>query len=136
MRPVLPAADDERGFTLIEVLITIALLSIAFVAILSAVAAMITAGAENTHVASQRKPRFATSPPSCSRLRPTSRVRRLRTAVRPRTTTRGSPTFVAPTGYIASVIGVQSWNGDSPATFGGDRRLLLDRGDQGLERLT
>jgi prepilin-type N-terminal cleavage/methylation domain-containing protein len=106
-----PMQRQDDGFTLIEIVITVALVSIAFVAILTAVAGMIAAGAENQHastaeVVARNAGEFIKSRPYVA------------CAADPKTAYEGaiaaSGTF--PTSY-AITVSVAAWDGNSPATF-------------------
>ncbi len=141
MRRIRPEARAERGFTLIEVLISVALLSVAFIGILGAVAALITAGAENAN---------ATTTATVARnlaafLQTQSYVPcgLAGTAAAAYNQDIAQNGFSYPSGFTPKVSAVDAWNGDTPATFyspGGvpDTQGLCPAagGDHGLERLT
>ena len=61
LRRVRARSQGESGFTLIEIVLTVAIISIAFVAILTAIGAMITAGAQH-HQMTRTEAAAATSP--------------------------------------------------------------------------
>lgn len=120
----------EEGFTLIEVLIALALISIAFVGILSAVAGMITAGAQNKTASNVSAAvrnvgtylqSYASAPYVGCAANPLDSYNQ------------DLPPTIAPTGYTASVTGVQFWRGDTPAGFD---PACPAGGDQGLELVT
>jgi prepilin-type N-terminal cleavage/methylation domain-containing protein len=138
MRPELHVADDdEHGFTLVEVLVTIALISIAFISILSAVAAMITAGAENTNAAtSLTTARNLAAFMQSQTYIPCGAAGAAATAYNTQEINALAPNgFVPPSGYIASVSAVEAWNGlTSPVAFGPTDGSCPT--DHGLERLT
>jgi prepilin-type N-terminal cleavage/methylation domain-containing protein len=98
----------ERGFGLIEVLITIAIVSIAFVAILSAISTMIVAGAQHreitrTEALARNAAEYVKSPGlSYAPCAATYDLAGL-----------GG----VPTGYTAAVSAVKVWDGNDPAGF-------------------
>ena len=103
----------DEGFTLIETVLTIALVSIAFVGILSGVAGVIAAGAENQHASTAE----TVVRNAAEYLKGQAYVA---CTADPGTTYTGEVTSsgIVPTGY-AVVVTVNAWDGNSPATFAG-----------------
>ena len=119
----------DEGFTYIEVLISLALVSIAFVAILTAVDEMVVAGTAarklttsesvvrtlSEYVKSERS-----NPYTACNANPLSAYQ-----------TKASALPDTPTGYTPNVVSVSTWNTDTPATFtpgcpaGGDSGVQL-----------
>lgn len=128
------ATTSEEGFTLIEVIITVALISIAFVGILSAVGGLVLSGAQNKSAAQVQATvrnvaaftqSFDSAPYKlCGATAPTP-AESYQSAI-----TSGA---AVPSGFTATITGVQFWNGDTPATFAG---ACPGAGDQGLELVT
>jgi len=98
----------ERGFGLIEVLITIAIVSIAFVALLSAMGTMIVAGAQHRELT--RTEALARNAAEYVK----SSV--IYTDCAMSYTLTGLP-IADPSQYTAAVTSVKVWNGADPAVF-------------------
>lgn len=122
---------EEGGFTLIEVVFTIALMSIAFIAILGAVTVLISSTAENQHGSTAESAvrnvgEYLKTVPykRCDQSPKSSYQTAVDTA----------PSGTVPSGYAATITSVQAWNGDNPATFGADGGCA--NGEQGVELVT
>lgn len=113
-----PGRNDESGFTFVEVLLTIALLSIGFVAVLGALSTMIVAGSTHEKLSTSEnavrslaefvKSNAAESNPwkGCADGPLTAYQQRVADA------------FVPPNGYAAAVTDVRYWEGSGPTGFG------------------
>ena len=108
-------SNAQEGFTLLEVLITVALLSIAFVGILSAVGGLVVSGAENLSAATVQAAvknvavftqSFGSAPYFGCSQSPTALYQN---DIDTRLT--------LPAGVTATVTNVQFWDGNTPAQF-------------------
>lgn len=122
------ARDATAGSSLIEVLVAVALMGIAFVALLSGLAAAVTSsdvhrskGLADTHLKSYAelvkadKPYVACGSTSDYAL---------------------APAALATSGFTVAVTQVEAWRGDNPATFAASGPGCTPANDTGLQRLT
>lgn len=112
-----PPATDDGGFTLVEVLITVALMSIAFVAILGSLGTMIASGSSHravttAEVAIRDLAEFVKSDTSVAYQDCGATPAPLASY-----TDAVDAGYTPPTGFSASVLSVTSWQGDSAGTF-------------------
>jgi prepilin-type N-terminal cleavage/methylation domain-containing protein len=120
-----PSVRAEAGVTLIEVMVTIAIMGIGFTALLGCLAGTFTAGDQGRKVAVAQ------------------------VVARKYADALGTATYVncavagdyaaalasPPTGFAVQVTGVEYWNGDATATFGTSQSGCSSAGDQGAQRL-
>jgi prepilin-type N-terminal cleavage/methylation domain-containing protein len=124
-------APSEEGFTLVEVIVTVALISIAFVGILGAVGALVLSSVQNRNAASSE----AVVRSAAAYTQSITSTPYLACNQAPLATYNISGVPL-PAGFTASITDVQFWNGDSsPATFSLGPGCPPG-GDQGLERVT
>jgi prepilin-type N-terminal cleavage/methylation domain-containing protein len=133
------AARHEDGFTLIEVLVTLSIVSIAFVAILSAISVMIVSSAEHRELTDAEAAvrnaaefvRSDTDVPYRACDDSPAPLASYHAAV----TAADDAQVAVAAGYTVGVHAVEPWNGDSPATFvaGG---ACPGGGDRGVQRVT
>jgi prepilin-type N-terminal cleavage/methylation domain-containing protein len=119
------AARSEAGVTLIEVMVTIAIMGIGFTALLACLAGTFTAGDQNRKVAVAQTVarKYADA---------LSNATYVSCAV---TTSYASALVSPPSGFTVAVTNVEYWNGDSTATFGTSPSTCTTNGDQGVQRL-
>jgi prepilin-type N-terminal cleavage/methylation domain-containing protein len=124
-----PAVPTEGGYTLLEVVITVALLSIAFVGILTALSGLVASGVENRNaatvqatvrgVAAFTQSASSTTYVACDQTRPNVIA--------------AYQSAIAAAYPSATITDVQFWNGLTPVMFGSG---CPSGGDQGLELVT
>jgi type II secretory pathway pseudopilin PulG len=112
-----PSFRAERGETLAELLVTIAILGIAIVAIVGGLGdALLASNVHRSHATADTVARSA--------------AETLKDRAPGTWNSAGSYTIAAQSGFSVSVS-ARCWNGDSPATFGS-----CPNGDKGLQELT
>ncbi|MFN8035061.1 MAG: type II secretion system protein [Acidimicrobiia bacterium] len=127
------APNSEEGFTFLEVLVTLAILSISFVAILSAIVTLISTTDQHKALAKGESAvralgEFVKSEASTAYVACT-------TGNTPVANYQGGADAAGSTsgfsGFTPTVVSVEAWNGDSPATF-----VPCAAVDNGAQRIT
>jgi prepilin-type N-terminal cleavage/methylation domain-containing protein len=120
-----PRADDESGFTLIEVLITVALMSIALVAILGALTVMIGTTARHRGITrAEAAARNAAEYVKSGAVTYTDP--RIACGVTPPQALTGVPDV--PASFTVTVEAVKGWDGQEPAGYDTVGGCATDRG--------
>jgi prepilin-type N-terminal cleavage/methylation domain-containing protein len=121
------AERSEAGVTLIELMVTISILGIAFTALLASLMGVFSFGEQHRKLAVGETlvRRYADSVNNA-------------TYVDCATTSSysASLTPAPPTGYTVTITTVEYWNGDASATFGTSQSGCVSASDKGAQRIT
>jgi prepilin-type N-terminal cleavage/methylation domain-containing protein len=130
----------EGGFTLIEVLVTLSIVSIAFVAILSAISVMIVSSAEHRELtdaeaAVRNAAEFVRNEADVP-YQPCGAAPAPQAAYDGMVVAADDAELAVASGYAVGVAAVEPWNGDAdPATFAAAGTCPAG-GDRGVQRVT
>lgn len=130
------ARTDEAGFTFIEVLITLAFLSFAFIAIIGALGSMVVASDTHSRIAkAEGRVRAA-----AELVKSPEEVAYVACGANPGAAYQAAlddpDAFPPAPNHTATVLSVRPWLGDSPATFGEPGTCPTDGVDRGAQLVT
>lgn len=122
------ARTDEQGFTFIEVLITLAFLSFAFIAIIGALGSMVVGSDQHARITTAE----GAIRSAAEFVKSQAEVAYVPCHSDPLAAYQGAlSTLPMPSNFTVSIVAVQASNGDSPATFRTDGTCPpSDRGTQ------
>lgn len=122
-----PVCRDERGLTLIELLLTVAIMGIAFASILAGVSSMFNDSdlARKSALTETWLRRYAETVDSATYV----------TCATPSSYS-SALTPSPPTGYAVQISTVEYWDGSASATFTTSQSGCVSAGDQGAQRIT